>query len=154
MLCLGDLDITESNLFHLGMRELHWSRLLVWKSADSLHEFLLEILALKFLQEEVRLQAVVHFGLAVEESVGDADDWVVVSEGVGVIVASEGVGDEDFLIVLEIENELLFDEALLEEHSLQVENVGQFAHTQHELYFIQLVLYNLLVVLVFQQHPV
>lgn len=136
MLRLGDFDIAESNLSHLGVRELHWPGFFVWESANSLQEFLLEIFALKLLQEEVCLQAVVHFGLAIEEPIGDADDRVVVSERVGVVVTSKGVRDEDFLVVLEVKNELLFDKALLEEDGPQVEDVCQFAHAQHELYFV------------------
>lgn len=62
--------------------------------------------------------------------------------------------DEHLLVMLEVKNKLLLDEALLEQHSLQIEDVRELADTQHELDFVKLVLDYLLVVLVLYQNSI
>ena len=125
-----------------------------WKSPNSFHKLLFEIISLQLFQKEISLETVVHFGLAIEQPVGDADDRVVESERVWVNVRRESVWNVYLLIVLHIKNKLLLNQTLLQQNSLDVENVNEFTDPKHELDFVEFVLNDLFVVLVLEQHPV
>ena len=54
----------------------------------------------------------VHLGLAVKDSIDNAEYWIIIPVGIWIQVAAERVGYVNLLLVLDVEYKLLFDEAL------------------------------------------
>lgn len=96
----------------------------------------------------------VHFRLTIKESISYTDNWIIKPERIWINISCECSRNENFLLMFDIENKLLLNESLLEQNSLDVENVNELTDTEHELNLVKLILNNLLVVLVFQEHSV
>lgn len=91
----------------------------------------------------------VHLGLAIEQSICYADNWVIEAEGIWINICCQGGWDEDFLLMFDIEYKLLFNKTLLQQNSFDIKYINKLAYTEHKLDFVKFIFDDLLVVLVF-----
>lgn len=149
MLCLGHFDVSHCDLFHLCVLKLQRHHFSTWKRTNSFQKLLFKIVSLKFFQKEVSFEAVVHLGLAIEQSICYADNWVIEAEGIWINICCQGGWDEDFLLMFDIEYKLLFNKTLLQQNSFDIKYINKLAYTEHKLDFVKFIFDDLLVVLVF-----
>lgn len=96
----------------------------------------------------------IHFLLLVEKSVSDGDYWIIVTERRWVHIDTQQVRDIDLLVVLDIKNKQLLDQAFLKQDSLDVENINKLSDSNQELDLVEFVFESHFVPLVLQKYSI
>jgi len=114
------------------------SRLRRLDDAQANEHVSLPVAVLYPIEVELGLERMVNLGLLREQIVHNLDYWVVVVVRGWIEVAGELSGNEYFLALFQLKNELLLDECFLLQDCLDVENIVKTAHSHYKSDFNEL----------------